>query len=104
MAKGNKSQSPNVLNGENQEDFENRMTPEIKRSIEDIIFQQKSIARDKEALNEAIEATAEKLGIKKGVLSGRITLIIKEEEQGGAVKSKTDDINFVEEYFSTNKD
>jgi tetrahydromethanopterin S-methyltransferase subunit F len=78
---------------------ETTLTKDIKKSIEDIIYQKKSIARDQEALKEAIEATAQKLGVKKGVLSRRIDLIIKEEEKGGEVKSKSADIEFVEKYF-----
>lgn len=77
-----------------------KITPEIAKSIEDLIFQQKNIARDQEALKEALTAVAEKLGIKSGELSGRIKMIIKEEEKGGEIKSKTQQIDFVEEYFT----
>lgn len=79
---------------------ESTLTKEIKKSIEDIIYQKKQISRDNEALKEAIEATAQKLGVKKGVLSRRVDLIIKEEEKGGEVKSKSADIEFVETYFN----
>lgn len=78
---------------------ETTLTKEIKRSIEAIVANKKKIALDQEALKEDIEATAQKLGVKKGVLSRRIDLIIKEEEKGGEVKSKSDDIEFVEKYF-----
>lgn len=77
-----------------------KITPEIAKSIEDLIFQQKNIARDQEALKEALTGVAEKLGIKSGELSGRIKMIIKEEEKGGEIKSKTQQIDFVEEYFT----
>jgi hypothetical protein len=87
-----------LLNEKNEQN-ELTLTPEIKKSIEDIIFQKKRIARDQEALKEALDVVAEKLGVKKGVLSRRVDLIIKEEEKGGEVKSKTDDIEFVEKYF-----
>lgn len=82
------------------ETSERTLTPELKKAIEDLIFQKKRIARDQEALKEAVERVAEKLGVKKGVLSRRVDLIIKEEEKGGEVKSKTDDIEFVEKYFN----
>lgn len=75
------------------------MTKEIAKSIEDLIFQKKKIAMDQEALKEAIEGVADKLGIKKGVLAKRVNMIIKEEEQGGEVKSSSNDIIFVEKYF-----
>lgn len=88
-----------LLNEKNEQN-ELTLTPEIKKSIEDIIFQKKRIARDQEALKEALDVVAEKLGVKKGVLSRRVDLIIKEEEKGGEVKSKTDDIEFVEKYFN----
>lgn len=78
---------------------ESTLTKDIKKSIEDIIYQKKGITRDQEALKEAIEAVAEKLGVKAVVLKRRVDLIIKEEEKGGEVKSKTDDIDFVEKYF-----
>ena len=92
MAKKNEAQ-------ENAE-VERRMTPEIQKSIDDIIYQQKQIARDKEALTEAVAAVAEKLGIKAGVLNRRISIIIKEEEKGGEIKSKEDDIDFSQQYFT----
>lgn len=82
------------------QDNEQTLTKEIKKSIEDIIYQKKSIARDQEALKEAIEAVAEKMGIKKGVLTRRVNLIIKEEEKGGEVKSQSSDLDFVEKYFN----
>lgn len=88
-----------LLNEKNEQN-ELTLTPEIKKSIEDLIFQKKRIARDQEALKEALDVVAEKLGVKKGVLSRRVDLIIKEEEKGGEVKSKTDDIEFVEKYFN----
>lgn len=81
-------------------DNEHTLTKETKKAIEDIIYQKKSIARDQEALKEAIEAVAEKLGIKKGVLTRRVNLIIKEEEKGGELKSQSTDLEFVEKYFN----
>ena len=81
-------------------DNEHTLTKETKKAIEDIIYQKKSIARDQEALKEAIEAVAEKLGVKKGVLTRRVNLIIKEEEKGGDLKSQSTDLEFVEKYFN----
>ncbi len=81
-------------------DNEHTLTKETKKAIEDIIYQKKSIARDQEALKEAIEAVAEKLGVKKGVLTRRVNLIIKEEEKGGELKSQSTDLEFVEKYFN----
>jgi hypothetical protein len=85
-----------------KEDLENEqtLTKETKKAIEDIIYQKKSIARDQEALKEAIEAVAEKLGIKKGILTRRVNMIIKEEEKGGELKSQSTDLEFVEKYFN----
>lgn len=85
---------------DNQEQGETTLTKEMKKSIEDIIYQKKSIARDQEALKEAIEAVAGKLGVKKGVLTRRINLIIKEEEKGGEIHSQNTDLEFVEKYFN----
>ena len=82
------------------EQSEATLTIELKKAIEDIIFQKKNIARDQEALKEAVTANAEKMGVKPGVLSKRIDLIIKEEEKGGEVKSRTDDLDFVASYFN----
>jgi hypothetical protein len=75
------------------------ITPEIAKSIEDLIFQQKNIARDQETFKESLAAVAEKLGIKPAELNSRIKIIIKEEEKGGEIKNKTQQIDFVEEYF-----
>ena len=88
------------IDGQEAPQNEVKITPEIAKSIEDLIFQQKNIARDQEALKESLGAVAEKLGIKPGELSGRIKMIIKEEEKGGEIKSKTQQIDFVEEYFT----
>ena len=75
------------------------LTVEIAKGIQDIIYQKKMISRDQEALKEAITANADKLGVKAGVLSKRIDLTIKEEEKGGEVKSRTDDIDFANKFF-----
>lgn len=82
------------------EQSEATLTIELKKAIEDIIFQKKNIARDQEALKEAVTANAEKMGVKPGVLSKRIDLIIKEEEKGGEIKSRNDDLDFVASYFN----
>jgi hypothetical protein len=95
MAKKNNTEL--VASDESQEI---KITPEIQKSIDDLIFQQKRLNTDKEAYGEAVAAIAEKLGVKSGVLSTRVSMIIKEEEKGGEVKSKTQHINFVEEYFT----
>lgn len=81
------------------EQSETTLTIELKKAIEDVIYQKKMISRDQEALKEALTAIAERMGVKPAVLSKRIDLIIKEEEKGGEVKSRTDDIDFVESYF-----
>lgn len=92
------SQEPKEIGAEDDAQ-EKRLTPEIQKAIEDLIYQKKQIARDNEAYNESASAVAEKLGIKPNILKSRVALIIKEEEKGGEVKSKTSDIDFVEEYF-----
>lgn len=91
------------MSNEQTQQNETTLTKDIKKAIDDIIYQKKSIARDQEALKEAIEAVADRLGVKKAVLSRRIDLIVKEEEKGGEVQSKTDDIAFVERYFGINE-
>lgn len=75
------------------------MTKDIAKSIEDLIIQKKKIAQDQTAYKEALEAIADKAGIKKGLLAKRVTMIIKEEEQGGELKSNENDIIFVQKYF-----
>jgi hypothetical protein len=95
-----KPKSNEELDGGLENSSERTLTPELKKSIDDIIHQKKMILRDQEAIKEAIEAVSERLGVKKGILSRRIDLIIKEEEKGGEVKSKNDDIEFVEKYFN----
>ena len=82
------------------ETSEATLTPEIAKSIEDLIFQKKQIGINQEAYKEALEKIADKLGVKKGVLSSRVDLIIREEEKGGAIKSKSDDLAFAEKYFN----
>ena len=45
------------------EQSEATLTIELKKAIEDIIFQKKNIARDQEALKEAVTSNAEKMGV-----------------------------------------
>lgn len=87
-------------NEETVEASEIKITPEIAKSIEDLIFQQKNIVRDQEAIKESLAAVAEKLGIKSGELNSRIKMIIKEEEKGGEIKSKSQQIDFVQSYLT----
>lgn len=88
------------VDGDNVQEGERKITPEIQKKIDDLIYQKKRMDLDKEAYNEAAEAIAETLGIKKGVLTRRVDLIIKEETKGGEVKQKEQDIEFVEQYFN----
>lgn len=97
--RGSKKMTNNL---DNEEIKEASLTKEIKKSIEDIIYQKRILAREQEALKEAIEAVAQKLGVKSGVLNRRIDIIIKEEEKGGELKSKLADLEFVEKYFNFN--
>jgi hypothetical protein len=94
------AKKPELPGGEENESQENRLTPELQKSIEDLIYQKKLMARDAEAYGEAVSAVADKLGIKAAVLKKRVTMIIKEEEKGGEVKSTENDIHFTEEYFN----
>jgi hypothetical protein len=84
---------------EKNEIVEKTLTKELKKSIDDLIHQKRMMARDKEAYNESLVAVADKIGVKSGVLSRRIDLILKEEEKGGEIKSKESDLEFVETYF-----
>lgn len=79
---------------------ERTLTKETKKTIEDIINQKKIIERNQAEIKDSIESLAEKLGVKKAVLSRRINLIIKEQEKGGEVKSQSTDLDFVEKYFN----
>lgn len=74
------------------------ITPEIQKQIADLIFQQKQMAADKEAFTEDATKIADQLGIKPAVLKRRVNMIIKEEDEGGEIKSKSQDILFVEQY------
>lgn len=85
---------------DNDDGNEKHLTPDVQKKIEDLIYQKKMIARDQEAYKEALSAVAESLGLKSGVLSRRVGMIIKEEDEGGEVKSKENDILFTEQYFA----
>lgn len=73
---------------------------EIKRAIDDLMLQKRANDTAKEMYKESLAAIASKVGIKPADLSRRVDLIIKEEESGGVVKSKENDIAFVEKYFA----
>lgn len=78
---------------------ERTMTPEIQKKIEDLIFQKKAMEGDAEAYKDNTSAVAESLGIKPAALKRRISIIIKEEEVGGELKEKENDLSFSESYF-----
>lgn len=99
MIMGKKKELDGLEEQENNEPGEVNITPEIAKKIEDLIFQQKQMAVDKEAFSEAATAIADQLGIKPAVLKRRVTMIIKEEDEGGELKSKSQDINFAEKYW-----
>ncbi|NCQ51628.1 hypothetical protein GW796_06985 [archaeon] len=79
---------------------ETTLTKEIKDDIERLITTKNGIKMTQDQLNDDMEAIAKKIGIKKGVLLGRINCIIKEQGSGGEVLSKSKDIEFVEKYFN----
>lgn len=81
---------------------ERTLTKQLAKDVEGLVLKKKNLAAEQETLNDDIDAIAKKLGIKKAVLNRRIALIIKEEKEGGEIKSKTDDVDFVEQYFVTN--
>lgn len=95
MAKNKNANEDNKK--ESQE--ERTMTLEIQKKIEDLIFQKKAMEGDAEAFKDNIAAIAEKLGIKPAALKRRISIIIKEEEVGGELKEKENDLSFSESYF-----
>lgn len=82
------------------EQSEATLTKDIQQGIEDIIIKKKKIALAQEDLKSMIEGVATKLGIKKNTLTERISMIIAEEEKGGILKTKSDNIDFVEKYFN----
>lgn len=79
---------------------EKTLTPEIKKSIDDLILQQSSAERAKEEIKEAIKAISAKLGLKPKVFTDRLNMIKKEKGSGGEIRSKNKDIEFVEKYFN----
>lgn len=86
----------------NTELNEKFLNKELAKKVEAVVQKKKNLAAELETLSDDIDAVAKQLGIKKAVLNRRIALIIKEEKEGGEIKSKTDDVNFVEQYFVAN--
>ncbi len=80
---------------------ENTLTPELIAAIEALVGNQRRMMQDKEAYNDDLKAVAERLGVKSGVLSKRVAMIIKEEEKGGELQSQNSNIDFVQKYFTT---
>lgn len=83
----------------NNELHEKFLTKDLAKDVERLVEKKKSMAAEQETFSDDVDAIAKKLGIKKAVLNRRIGLIIKEEKEGGEIKSKTDDVDFVEQYF-----
>lgn len=78
---------------------EKNLTPEMKKAIDNLILMQTSAEHASAEIKEEINALAAKLGLKKNVFSARLNMIKKEKGSGGEVKSKNQDIAFVEKYF-----
>jgi len=87
------------IDGKSAEEGQKRLNKELVKEIEGLITLQVKLDLDKEALSDEIEATAKKLGIKKAELSLRIKMIVAEQEKGGILQQKTQQIDFVEEFF-----
>jgi len=85
----------------NNELNEKMLTKDLAKDVKRLVDEKKRLADEQEMFSEDVDGIAKKLGIKKAVLSRRIALIIKEEKEGGEIKSKTDDVDFVEQYFVT---
>ncbi len=80
---------------------ENTLTAELVAAIEALVGNQRRMMADKEMYNDDLKAVAERLGVKSGVLSKRVAMIIKEEEKGGELQSQNSNIDFVQKYFTT---
>lgn len=78
---------------------EKNLTPEMKKKIDDLISMQTAAELTSAEIKESISAISAELGLKKNVFSARLNMIKKEKNSGGEVKSKNQDIVFVEQYF-----
>lgn len=79
---------------------EKTLTPEMKKKIDDLILQQSSAELVKEEIKESIKTISAQLGLKPQVFTSRLNMIKKEKGSGGELRSKNQDIAFVEKYFN----
>ncbi len=71
------------------------ITTETKNEMKALIGHMKEIKNSQELLKEGVEATAAKMGIKPAKLKNILSIIQKEEEEGGVIQQKEDELDFV---------
>lgn len=76
-----------------------KISDEMRKKIEIYIENKTRLSYEQEQLNEDLSAIAKELGVKKGVLSKRIGIIIKEQQNGGEILSYENDVEFVRNFF-----
>lgn len=62
------------------------LTEEHKKSIMALVGNKNQIKMDQEAIRDDTKAIADKLGIKPGEVNRIVSLVIQEQEKGGAIR------------------
>lgn len=65
------------------------LTPEHKKMIMALVLNKNQIKNDSEAVKDDTKAIAEKLGLKTADINRIVSLIVKEQEKGGAIEGET---------------
>lgn len=63
-----------------------KLTEEHKKMILALIGNKNQLKMDQEAIRDDTKAIADKLGVKAGDINGIVSLVIQEQEKGGAIR------------------
>ena len=73
------------------------LTDEHKKMIMALVLNKAQIKLDQEAISADTKAIAEKLGIKTGGINKIVSLIVREQEKGGAIQNESDILDLAEQ-------
>lgn len=77
------------------------LTDEQKKAIMGIVANIQRMEMEKEAQKEDLEAVAQKLGVKAGVVSELANLVLKEQTKGGVVRGKKSMLELAEQILDS---
>jgi hypothetical protein len=92
------------LEGKDKKEPVLKLTDEHKSMIRALIANKQRLKFDQEAIRDDTKAIADALGRKAGDINRLVSIIIAEEEKGGAVKEQNDLLELAEQVLEHGKE